>query len=326
MLDDANALPQYATKLLPIDAPVTGDVAADFEAWTMGSAQRWSVCDGWTPYPMGKTQIDPAEVGEAQANMLATYERFPAQYAVLQDHSAWHVIHPWAPGGAFSAVCESDHPKRGQSPEPPNPLGGSKPLCPTPCSAVSVDLRGGNRGARTHHVTRLRHRQADLAGFGKRAGCLAARPGLGRLMPLPHGQRLAQTRRGWGERPRVAWPPSARHRWRTGADRDRIRLPGTRWENTPFTLSLIPLLARRFHLVAAHGQVTLLPPLQATQPLPAVAATPARHRLPALISHQRRRPLRMQPIHPSQFLGRGAFQIRADPGRLLMAHTRCSTT
>jgi hypothetical protein len=80
----ANALPQYATKLMRIDAPVTGDIVADWEAWKMARTERWSVRDGWTPYPDGKMQlmatgdwdwIDPDEVTNVQANMLAIHER-----------------------------------------------------------------------------------------------------------------------------------------------------------------------------------------------------------------------------------------------------------
>jgi hypothetical protein len=57
MLYNANALPEYATKLLRIDAPVTGDMVADFEAWKAGRCEMWSVHHGWTPYPMGKMEI-----------------------------------------------------------------------------------------------------------------------------------------------------------------------------------------------------------------------------------------------------------------------------
>lgn len=48
----------------------------------------WSVCHGWTPYSGAQAEIlatgdwdgiDPGEVVEVQANMLATYERFHAK-------------------------------------------------------------------------------------------------------------------------------------------------------------------------------------------------------------------------------------------------------
>lgn len=83
-----NALPPYATKLLRIDAPVAGDIVANFEAWKTARCERWSVYHGWTPYPMGQMEImatgdwdaiDPEKVDEVQANMLATYERFHAK-------------------------------------------------------------------------------------------------------------------------------------------------------------------------------------------------------------------------------------------------------
>ncbi len=88
MLYYANALPQYATKLLRIDAPVTADIVADFEAWKTGRCEMWFVRDGWTPYPLGKLEImatgdwdpiDPDQVVEVQAHMLVTYESFHAK-------------------------------------------------------------------------------------------------------------------------------------------------------------------------------------------------------------------------------------------------------
>ena len=57
MLYYANAFPQYATKLLRIDAPVTGDTVADWEAWKTARCEMWGVRHGWTPYPMGKMEI-----------------------------------------------------------------------------------------------------------------------------------------------------------------------------------------------------------------------------------------------------------------------------
>jgi hypothetical protein len=85
MLFYANGLPQFATKLLRIDAPVTGDIVADFAAWKTADAEVWHVRDGWTPYPSGQMEvgatgdwdaIDPDEVLDVQANMQANYERF----------------------------------------------------------------------------------------------------------------------------------------------------------------------------------------------------------------------------------------------------------
>ena len=79
---------KFATKLLRIDAPVTGDIVADFEAWKTARAEIWSVCHGWPPYPSGHMEImatgdwdgiGPEDVINVQANMLATYERFHAK-------------------------------------------------------------------------------------------------------------------------------------------------------------------------------------------------------------------------------------------------------
>ncbi len=75
MLYYADLLPQFATKLLRIDAP-----GGDFEAWKTGRCERWSVRDGWTPYPSGTMEImatgdwdgiDPDEVVLVMANMIA---------------------------------------------------------------------------------------------------------------------------------------------------------------------------------------------------------------------------------------------------------------
>jgi hypothetical protein len=59
----ADALPQFATKLLRIDAPVTGDLVADFKAWCSGKAETWSVRHGWSrptcsPTTKGSTRND----------------------------------------------------------------------------------------------------------------------------------------------------------------------------------------------------------------------------------------------------------------------------
>lgn len=87
MLYYANALPQHATKLLRIEAPVTGDRVADWEAWKSGRCEMWHPRDGWTPYPGGKMQImatgdwdgiNPEDVVVVQANMLAERERYAA--------------------------------------------------------------------------------------------------------------------------------------------------------------------------------------------------------------------------------------------------------
>lgn len=81
----ANALPQYATKLLRIDAPVTGDMVADFEAWTRAKAETWSVRHGWTPYVGAQAEIlgtgdwdaiGSDDVVDVQANMLAAHEKY----------------------------------------------------------------------------------------------------------------------------------------------------------------------------------------------------------------------------------------------------------
>jgi hypothetical protein len=88
MLYYANALPQFATKLLRIDTAVTGDIVTDFEAWKTGRAETWSVRDGWTRYSGAQAEIlgtgdwdgiDPGEVAEVQAHMLATHDRFHAK-------------------------------------------------------------------------------------------------------------------------------------------------------------------------------------------------------------------------------------------------------
>jgi hypothetical protein len=85
MLYYADALPQYATKLLRLDAPVTGDIVADWEAWKTAKAEMWQPHTGWRPYSGAQAEIlatgdwdpiSPDEVVEVQANMLVTYKSF----------------------------------------------------------------------------------------------------------------------------------------------------------------------------------------------------------------------------------------------------------
>jgi hypothetical protein len=87
MLYYANALPPYATKLLRLDAPVTGDSAVDWEAWKSARAEIWQPHTGWTRYSGAQAQIlgtgdwdgiNPEEVAVVQANMLAERERYAA--------------------------------------------------------------------------------------------------------------------------------------------------------------------------------------------------------------------------------------------------------
>lgn len=87
MLYYADAIPQYATKLLRIDAAVTGDTVADFEVWKTGKCERWHPRHGWRSYPSGKMEImatgdwdgiSPEDVVVVQANMLAEREWYAA--------------------------------------------------------------------------------------------------------------------------------------------------------------------------------------------------------------------------------------------------------
>jgi hypothetical protein len=57
MLYYADALPQYATKLLRLDAPVTGDIVADWEAWKTAKAEMWQPHTGWRPYSGAQAEI-----------------------------------------------------------------------------------------------------------------------------------------------------------------------------------------------------------------------------------------------------------------------------
>ena len=88
MLYYANALPQYATKLLRLDPPVTGDSAADWEAWKSAKAEMWQPETGWTRYSGAQAEIlgtgdwdriDPDEVVVVQANMIVTDEWYAAK-------------------------------------------------------------------------------------------------------------------------------------------------------------------------------------------------------------------------------------------------------
>ena len=89
MLYYANALPQYATKLLRLDPPVTGDSAADWEAWKSAKAEMWQPETGWTRYSGAQAEIlgtgdwdriDPDEVVVVQANMIVADEWYAAKY------------------------------------------------------------------------------------------------------------------------------------------------------------------------------------------------------------------------------------------------------
>lgn len=85
----ANLLPQYATRLLRIDAPVTGDRDADWEAWKRTPAEVWSPDDGWCRYHGGAQaqilgtgdwdQIDPQDVVVVQANMIVAAELYASK-------------------------------------------------------------------------------------------------------------------------------------------------------------------------------------------------------------------------------------------------------
>jgi hypothetical protein len=88
MLYYADALPQYATKLLRLDAPVTGDRVADWEAWKGAKAEMWQPDAGWRPYSGAQAEIlgtgdwdgiDPDEVVVVQANMIVTDEWYAAK-------------------------------------------------------------------------------------------------------------------------------------------------------------------------------------------------------------------------------------------------------
>jgi hypothetical protein len=88
MLYYADALPKYATKLLRLDAPVTGDSAADWEAWKTARAEMWQPQTGWTRYSGAQAEIlgtgdwdriDPDEVVVVQANMIVTDEWYAAK-------------------------------------------------------------------------------------------------------------------------------------------------------------------------------------------------------------------------------------------------------
>jgi len=89
MLYYANALPQYATKLLRLDPPVTGDSAADWEAWKTARAEMWQPQTGWTRYSGAQAEIlgtgdwdgiDAEEVVVVQANMIVADEWYAAKY------------------------------------------------------------------------------------------------------------------------------------------------------------------------------------------------------------------------------------------------------
>jgi hypothetical protein len=89
MLYYANALPQYATKLLRLDPPVTGDSAADWEAWKSAKAEMWQPETGWTRYSGAQAEIlgtgdwdgiDAEEVVVVQANMIVADEWYAAKY------------------------------------------------------------------------------------------------------------------------------------------------------------------------------------------------------------------------------------------------------
>jgi hypothetical protein len=86
----ANALPRFATKLLRIDAPVTGDRVADWEAWKRAKSEMWQPETGWRPYSGAQAEIlatgdwDPIDADEVvvvQANMIVTDEWYAAKYA-----------------------------------------------------------------------------------------------------------------------------------------------------------------------------------------------------------------------------------------------------
>ena len=89
MLYYADALPKYATKLLRLDAPVTGDSAADWEAWKTARAEMWQPQTGWTRYSGAQAEIlgtgdwdgiDAEEVVVVQANMIVADEWYAAKY------------------------------------------------------------------------------------------------------------------------------------------------------------------------------------------------------------------------------------------------------
>lgn len=87
MLYYADAMPKFATKLLRIDAPVTGDRVADWEAWKRARAEMWQPETGWGPYSGAQAEIlgtgdwdaiNREDVAVVQANMLAERERYAA--------------------------------------------------------------------------------------------------------------------------------------------------------------------------------------------------------------------------------------------------------